>query len=126
ATWRQLSLSNPYLFAVAPGDSRVLYAWENVIPLVGLKRSGDGGATWQEVHAPPPFDETYLSLAVDVRDPNTIYLGPERRIFRSRDGGRTLEVLDPDFSSVLMTDRARPGFLFARGLRGGIFELPVE
>lgn len=128
ATWQQLPLSNPDLVVVAPGDSRVLYARQNALDGGGLERSQDGGRTWQVVNEHPvASDELSFSLAVDVLDPNTIYLGTARRVLRSRDGGRTLEVFDPSFDGgYLFTDRARPGFLFEHSNQGGLFEREVE
>ncbi|HEV7508955.1 MAG TPA: hypothetical protein VGS07_29030 [Thermoanaerobaculia bacterium] len=128
ATWRQLPLSNPDLFLVAPGDSRVLYARQNALDGGGLERSQDGGGTWQVVNQRPVAgDELSFSLAVDVQDPDTIYLSTFRRLLRSRDGGRTLEVIDSAFDGgSVFTDRARPGFLFEHSYQGGLFELQVE
>lgn len=128
ATWRPLPLSNPDLFEVAPRDSNILYARESGIGGGGLKRSQDGGRTWVVVNEHPiSGDDFNFNLAVDVRDPDTIYLGTARRVLRSRDGGRTLEVFDPDFDGGwLFTDRARPGFLFERSSLGGLFQREVE
>ncbi|HSS76528.1 MAG TPA: hypothetical protein VLV54_07245 [Thermoanaerobaculia bacterium] len=122
-TWRQLEVANPFLFEVAPGSSRVLYTADPGGP---IKRSQDGGLTWQKMHDQLSSDEPFSSLAIDAQDPNTIYLATPRRILRSRDGGQTLEVLDPDFSASLTTDRARPGLLFAGTFQAGLFELQVE
>ncbi len=121
ATWWQLAFTTT-LFAVAPGDSRIVYAWE----LYGsFQRSQDGGRTWQVVTVQPPDDgDAYVSLAVDSGDPDTIYLSTYRKILRSRDRGRTLEVLDPSFPGVrLVTDRAHPDVLFGFPPWGGLFEL---
>ena len=123
-TWKEIPVPNPFFVEVAPGDSRVLYSVD--LPgASGLERSGDGGATWQTVHTTSQEDG-FTSLAIDPRDANTVYLSTRSEILRSRDGGRTLEVLDPAFSAALSTDRARPGFLYARSFQDGLFELQVE
>ncbi|HEV7787348.1 MAG TPA: hypothetical protein VGQ28_18540 [Thermoanaerobaculia bacterium] len=123
ATWRQLTVPDSLRFTVAPGDSRVLYSWDDSTA-GGLQSSHDGGSTWQAVQAQPPAGEPYGRVVADPRDPNLIYIGTPTRVLRSRDGGRTLEVLDPSFDAgELITDRARPGFLYARG---GRFELRVD
>jgi photosystem II stability/assembly factor-like uncharacterized protein len=130
ATWRKLAFKPspfaPSMFAVAPADSRIVYASE---PFGPLRRSQDGGRTWQVVSAPPPdHGDAYFSLAVDARDPDTIYLSTSRKTLRSRDGGRTLETLTPALSAFwLVTDRAHPGVLFGFPFGvppgGGLFEL---
>ena len=126
ATWREIPVPNPYFFEVAAGDSRALYSVDSPDKVGGgLERSEDGGATWQTVHANPE-ENGFASLAIDPRDPDTIYLSTRSEILRSRDGGRTLEVLDPAFSASLTTDRARPGFLYARSDLDGLFERQVE
>ncbi|MFY9824499.1 MAG: hypothetical protein WAM82_24195 [Thermoanaerobaculia bacterium] len=126
-TWRQLSLTLPFPFAVAPGDSRVVYAWENLNGGGKLKQSRDGGSTWEVVQERPPNRGSFFSLAVDARDPETIYLSNSGQILRSHDGGRTLEVLDSSFgNALLITDRTRPGLLFGQEVGGGMFVMPVE
>lgn len=126
ATWSELPLPNPDLFAVAPGNSQVLYAWQDRPGT--LQRSQDGGRTWQVVNNQrpnPPW--TYRRLVVDATDPDTIYLVSGDRLLRSRDGGRTLETFDPSAAPMtVITDRARPGTLFLLPAGGGLFERQVE
>ena len=55
---------------------------------VGVFRSEDGGATWENLDAPTSDLEVW-SVTVDPTDPDTIFVGTRPEGFRSRDGGRT-------------------------------------
>src|SRR3954447_9278989 len=56
----------------------------------GLKRSGDGGDTFEDVPLPEP---DVFSVAVSAAD-GSVYVGTEpSRLFRSRDGGERWEEL---------------------------------
>jgi len=55
---------------------------------VGVFRSEDGGATWENLGAPTKNLEVW-SVTVDPTDPNTIFVGTRPEGFRSRDGGRS-------------------------------------
>jgi hypothetical protein len=72
----------------------------------GIFRSGDGAASWQEISAPPAAPSAFgFAVAVHPRDPDTAWFVPaikdERRIpvdgrlvvSRTRDGGKSFEVL---------------------------------
>ncbi len=75
---------------------------------VGLYRSDDGGQSWQDLAGvriaplhetwrfPAPGHEPHLkTLAVDPRDPNTLYAGVEQgALLKSVDGGETWSDLD--------------------------------
>ncbi len=89
--------------AIAPSDSRVIYADSgqpepryDIAAGDGVYRSGDSGHTWQHVGLEAP---RYLStILVDPQDPNVVTVaapghlfGPDknRGVYRSSDGGRT-------------------------------------
>ena len=55
---------------------------------VGVFRSEDGGATWENLDA-PTADLEIWSVTVDPTDPDTLFVGTRPEGFRSRDGGRT-------------------------------------
>ena len=55
---------------------------------VGVFRSEDGGATWENLDAPTSNLEVW-SVTVDPTDPDTIFVGTRPEGFRSWDGGRT-------------------------------------
>ena len=96
-TWRALPLPGAIEkigpFAVAPSDSRWLYA---CFGRAGLFRSTNGGGTWQPAGRQPAADETILSLAVSPRSPRTLWLVTDRNgLFRSADGGDTWTATGP-------------------------------
>lgn len=96
-------VSSVNAIAVAPSDSRVVYAGTGESNLRndvafgdGLWRSADAGKTWQHVG----LDATghISAIAIDPSDANDVYvaaLGPvysaskERGIYHTRDGGKT-------------------------------------
>jgi photosystem II stability/assembly factor-like uncharacterized protein len=130
ATWTALQLPNgPTAFAVAPSDSRILYAVENFSPAYRLVRSVDGGATWKVVNPRLPADTSIGSsaLAVNAVDPFKLYLGASDGLLISHDGGRTWELdrapLEAGKTAIsqLWTDRSRPGPVWAAGSFGGLF-----
>jgi len=116
-TWHDLrlvpdtfSFGRPML-AIAPSDPRRIY-----VQLVGassrrraggfspsgsttqaLLRSDDGGDTWQRL-TPPSIHGNQgnydTAIAVDPRDPDTVFLGGVRAL-RSRDGGLTFTDITP-------------------------------
>ncbi len=129
ATWTQLPLpGGPTAFAVAPSDSRVLYAVESS-PVYRLVRSVDGGSTWKVVEPRLPADASIGSsaLAVDAADPFLLFLGASNGLLFSRDGGRTLNLdpapLETGKSGIaqLWTDRNHPRLVWAGGSFGGLY-----
>jgi photosystem II stability/assembly factor-like uncharacterized protein len=80
---------------MAPGKSDVLFQQNHC----GVYRSGDSGATWQEITDGLPSDFGF-PLAIHPRDPETAYVLPLKgaefrcppdgklRVFRTRDGGK--------------------------------------
>jgi photosystem II stability/assembly factor-like uncharacterized protein len=77
---------------IARSDPSVLYIdwWATVgdAPTMRLLRSNDGGDTWTEVATKNLTSERPSYLAVDPRDPQTLYLGL-RDLYKSTDGGAT-------------------------------------
>lgn len=89
--------------AVAPSDPNVIYAGTGesdprgtMITGEGVYKSTDAGKTWQ--YAGLRETHTTTSIAVDPRDPNTVYVSslghvfkdnPDRGIFKTTDGGKT-------------------------------------
>jgi photosystem II stability/assembly factor-like uncharacterized protein len=130
-TWTQpRALRFPTLFAVAPGDFRVLYAVDE--PLQGglrLLRSVDGGGSWKVVNRSLPVDVSYFygSMVVDAADPNTLYIAANPLVV-SHDGGASFEVITTPFEAGklgagrLWTDLTRPGRVYAAAASGGLFE----
>jgi photosystem II stability/assembly factor-like uncharacterized protein len=100
-TWTQLTAGLPSRIgraevAVAPSNSNVVYAYADVKRLAdeggALYRSNDAGAHFTEVNDAPEIAERgddLVSLAVDPRDPQTVYL-TNTTTYRSTDGGKTM------------------------------------
>jgi photosystem II stability/assembly factor-like uncharacterized protein len=124
ATWTVLALSNPYLFAVAPSDSRIVYAYEDY----RLLRSVDGGGSWKTVNGdlPPGAGGSFDGgMAVDPSDPDTLYFAGDQLVI-SHDGGVTFKAIDAPLAAGktadrLWTDPAHPGVLYGTSYAGGLF-----
>lgn len=105
-------------FAVAPSQPRTLYAWSSF----GLWRSDDRGATWREIET-ENASSFALWLAVDPRDPETLYANRTgSEISRSQDGGESwlpFALSGADVRSFLIDpadpDRMYAGSPFIRG-----------
>ena len=76
--------SNVRALCVYPDNPRRVLAGSDV----GVFRSEDGGATWENLDAPTSDLEVW-SVTVDPTDPDTIFVGTRPEGFRSRDGGRS-------------------------------------
>jgi photosystem II stability/assembly factor-like uncharacterized protein len=114
ATWKSLDPG----FVIAPSDFRVLYRLDGVM----LLRSGDSGTTWVVVN---PHVNALAGVVVDGGNPNTVYISTQRGVLVSYNGGRTLRL--PAGAEIgfarLLTDRQRPGVVFANANFGfGLFE----
>jgi photosystem II stability/assembly factor-like uncharacterized protein len=86
ATWSEsrngLPLGHVRALAAAPSDPRTVYASF----AAGIFRSDDGGVSWRP--AGRPGDSLATSLAVDPRQPRTVYAGtPAEGLFKTTDGG---------------------------------------
>lgn len=103
-TWRELRDGLPERFgraevAVAPSSSQVVYAYADVESkgdaAGALYRSSDAGLHFTKVNNADEIaqrGDDLVSLAVDPRDPNTVYL-TNTSTYRSIDGGRTLAAI---------------------------------
>ena len=75
---------NVRALCVYPDNPRRVLAGSDV----GVFRSEDGGATWENLDAPTSDLEVW-SVTVDPTDPDTIFVGTRPEGFRSRDGGKS-------------------------------------
>jgi photosystem II stability/assembly factor-like uncharacterized protein len=103
--------------AYVSGD-RLLVAAE----VAGLLRSDDGGRTW--ACEPVAGDEDVHHVTGHPDDPDLVYVslgtasltqqgGQHGGIARSRDGGRTWEKVETDYTRATIIPRARPDLLLA-------------
>jgi len=83
--------------------------------LSGAYRSVDRGLTWDVLGANHGLHETHVSaVAFDPVDPNLIYLGTEFGIYRSLDGGNSLqEMSTPGYVSALAPAPGNPAIVYA-------------
>jgi photosystem II stability/assembly factor-like uncharacterized protein len=98
ASWSRVSQGLPRkygatLIAFDPFLENRLFAWiqqAGFDQTVGqLVRSNDGGTTWQRLSTGPQQSQRIQSLAVDPRQPRTLYAGTNRAVYKSVDGGGT-------------------------------------
>jgi len=129
ATWTQArALSFSTLFAVAPGDFRVLYAVDSYLQTPRLLRSVDGGRSWMVVNRDLPTGLSYFfgSMVVDSADSDTVYIAVNPLLI-SHDGGASFKsIVTPleagkQGASRLWTDLTHPGLVYATSDGGGLF-----
>jgi photosystem II stability/assembly factor-like uncharacterized protein len=130
-TWtKPRALGFPELFAVAPGDFRVLYAVDESAQGLRLLRSVDGGDSWKVVNRNLPSNVSYFfgsSMAVDAADSYTLYIAANPLLI-SRDGGASFKPAGTPFEAGklgairLWTDLTHPGLVYAAAGVGGLFE----
>lgn len=120
--WRSAGLDGHAVRALAqaPSDARVLIAGA----LDGVFRSADGGGTWQRIS---PVGDAELrnvdSIAIDPRDPKTIYAGTFHLPWKTSDDGAHWSpihsgMIDDSDVFSLVVDRQRPDRIFASACSG--------
>jgi photosystem II stability/assembly factor-like uncharacterized protein len=106
--------------AMYKGDSRVLVAGA----LDGIYRTKDGGDTWQRL-SPANSSEikNVESIAIDPKDPNTVYAGTWHLAWKTSDAGANWQHInkgmidDSDVFSVIV-DHDNPAVVFASACSG--------
>ena len=104
ASWRAANrgLHGIWVFelAIAPSHPAVLYA--TVLGL-GVQRSDDGGATWRPADGGLPVEPNLL--AVDPRDPATVFAGTIGQLWKTADGGASWRLTTgPETACLLPRD----------------------
>ena len=106
--------------AMYKGDSRVLAAGA----LDGVYRSNNGGDTWERLSPANSAEiKNIESIAVDPKDPNTVYAGTWHLAWKTSDGGANWQHInkgmidDSDVFSVIV-DHDNPSVVFASACSG--------
>lgn len=106
--------------AMHKGNSQVLVAGA----LDGVFRSMDGGDTWERLTPANSADiKNIESIAIDPKDPNTVYAGTWHLAWKTSDGGANWQHInkgmidDSDVFSVIV-DHDNPSVVFASACSG--------
>jgi photosystem II stability/assembly factor-like uncharacterized protein len=106
--------------AMYKGNSKVLVAGA----LNGVFRTNDGGDTWERLSPANSSDiKNIESIAVDPKDPNTVYAGTWHLAWKTSDGGANWQHInkgmidDSDVFSVIV-DHDNPSVVFASACSG--------
>ncbi len=116
ATWHTVLSEDGNIWAVAvdPAGPGTVYA----VGTAGVLVTADSGRTWASAGKAP--DHYLTGLAVDPRDPSTIYVSSwQKGVFRTTDGGRTWSSLGGDLDGPIAVDPHEPSTLYV-GTRDGI------
>lgn len=115
STWTSLSsLGGATSFAVSPLVEGTLWAG-----LLGVRRSRDGGQTWEDFSAGLPVNDLVTALTPDPADAATLYAATrESGVFKSTDAGETwapagLWPPGGKYQGGLLIDPAEPGIVYA-------------
>ena len=99
-TWRALSLQGQVDFHVLEASGPRIYGygsdWKTREPR--FLTSGDGGRSWQRLHAPEPL----ISLAIAPDDSQALAASGEGGVFRSEDGGRSWSAVSGPGAGLLV------------------------
>ncbi len=106
--------------AMYKGDSRVLVAGA----LDGVYRSNNGGNSWERLSPANSAEiKNIESVAIDPKDPNTVYAGTRHLAWKTSDGGADWQHINKgmiDDSDVfsLIVDHDNPSIVFASACSG--------
>lgn len=133
--WRQVRTGDLHAFAVDPRDEGTLYSAETAGDQTALFRSRDGGNRWRRIGTIPQFPGgRVISLVVDTKHQDRLWVTNELGVLRSDDGGRTWTPFNAGLSRPGLTgapikltpDPVVPGRLYALPSAGGAFDITVD
>lgn len=128
-TWTKL-LDGFADIAFVPGSPASLFVLQATANGAELRRSDDGGATFQPVHTFAQ-SEVVSNVVADPAAPQDLYASAGEGVLRSHDGGATWELLPGDFTpwgdyrKFIIHVQVHPtqrGHLYAVPADGGLFE----
>jgi len=134
-TWRRVHY--PFrtfvnTFAVAPSNSRVLYAGLSGGHGLTVFKSTDGGANWHSCNIRGKPFGGIDALAVDPRNPRVVYAVHQSHgnsfkshVFKTTDGGRSwreIRSIADEAVSTINPDPQRPRTVYAASAIDGVFE----
>jgi photosystem II stability/assembly factor-like uncharacterized protein len=121
AQWQEVSTGLPSSpefneIHVAPAPANTVYVVSNN---EGVYKLAEGGTTWEQV-----YEGNVAALAIDPVDPQTLYVGTNRDIRKSRDGGRTWRLASSPFFvrvDALAVEPQASGTVLAGTERRGVY-----
>jgi photosystem II stability/assembly factor-like uncharacterized protein len=133
---------NVSALAFAPTHPETIYAIRGDLAngLSTIYKSSDAGTTWQATTAVPGIDAYGIdtALAVDPRDPETVYAAVNARVLKTTNGGETWQgiahglpithtrgtchCLSQGGVTTLAVDPRRSGTVYAALTQGGIYK----
>ena len=117
-TWEETSLvadHNVWSLAINPCNSQEIWAvtgpeW---VSKGSIYRSRDRGMTWSKVQTNLEESWFYI-IVINPRDPNILFVGGEKGVFRTNDGGVTWSQLEPySWCRGLALDPENPDKIYA-------------
>jgi len=131
-TWEATGLfpdpNDIYAMAFDPRDGDVLYLSGETDP-TGILRSGDRGLTWSAHTVGLPY-ASIVSLTTDSRDPQLLFAAGAMTfsgsdgVFRSRDGGRSWELLTILYGGAVAVDPFTAGVVYSLAGEAGVARSP--
>lgn len=97
------------VLAAAPSSPSTVYAG---LTVGGVFRSQDGGVTWSFAGAGLNLDSMIVSLVVDARRPDTLWVATRQGIYRSVNGSASWDLLLTGLTNAIVQE-PRSGALYA-------------
>jgi photosystem II stability/assembly factor-like uncharacterized protein len=112
---------------IDPHNPSTVYA-ANFYSGGGVFKSTDGGSSWSGVNSGLPARQYYapVALAIDPKNPSTLYAGTWDGVFRTTDGGANWIAVNTGLTTLavitLAVDPQNPSTVYA-GTSGGLFAI---
>jgi photosystem II stability/assembly factor-like uncharacterized protein len=121
--WTRTGPDGGVAIALAAAPSRTATVYAGLIS-GGAFRSLDGGATWAYAGSRLGRQNGVGSLAVDAAQPDTVYAGTDKGLYKTRDGGGSWSRVNVGVAhgvTAVAADPQRSGVVFAAFGDAGIF-----